>query len=144
MSDFNLGDQVDWHGTSGRIVGLIVDPAAVIEMPNGQKVTVGLDVLTRAPLPTAESSVIWAEWSGDEAEARQHSAYLVLIAGTWYEPHFGRGWQPQELLRHIDSFRIKAEPRAVTARAILDHIWNENGGPVNGYTDIAREYGLDS
>lgn len=35
------------------------------------------------------------------------------------------------------------EPRAVTAQAILDHIWNENGGPVNGYTDLAKEYGVD-
>lgn len=95
-------------------------------------------------LPTEAYTVIWAEWSRKEAEARQHSAYLILIAGIWYEPHFGRDWKPRHLLRHIDSFRVESEPRAVTANAVLDRIADyDKPGTVGVRFSVARDFGVD-
>lgn len=47
MTDFQPGDQVEWFGSIGTVVGVINEPAVIVEWANGTRDTVAERMLQR-------------------------------------------------------------------------------------------------
>jgi hypothetical protein len=79
---------------------------------------------------------------------------LTLHDDGWYDAE-GAGWEKNSLTlaRSITGFEVLAEPRAVTAKAVLERVRQEGliqlalaANPRNGdaFDAIARDFGVES
>lgn len=86
------------------------------------------------PLPTAPYTVIRVTWKDTGDQER-----LVLSdSGTWWGPLMADG-----LRERITSFEVLSEPRAVTAKAVIDRVSEMWTGDERIW-DVAREFGVES
>lgn len=46
---FDILDRVVWSGAEGRVIALTICPSVTVEFDNGDRLTVGQDVLELAP-----------------------------------------------------------------------------------------------
>jgi hypothetical protein len=45
LEEKHLGKKVSWWGQEGEVIGLTIEPSAVLKLDNGRTVTVGQSVL---------------------------------------------------------------------------------------------------
>jgi hypothetical protein len=114
MSDFNPGPgwrEVDPTETSGREV--------VSHFPVGAKA--GRYWVREAPvppLPTAPYTVISVTESTDPDLRGQ----VLTFDGAGYWSNSGHTLGPASMARRVQAFEVLSEPRATTAKAVLDRI----------------------
>lgn len=95
-------------------------------------------------LPTEPHTVIRVAWALDMG----HSD--LVLAGTshkWVNWISGIGFDPNVLSRRIIGFEVLSEPRAVTAKAVLDRVRSREHEFVKDtrvLDGIAREFGVES
>lgn len=51
---FEIGQEVLWQGSRGKVISLTVEPSVSIEFPSGRRLTVGQSVVTTAPKESPE------------------------------------------------------------------------------------------
>lgn len=96
------------------------------------------------PLPTVPYTVIRVQQKNEAAPA----VLTLADDGYWYllEPHTVRH-SARELSRIVDSFEVLAEPRAVTAKALLAearaYVFQALAEDIS-FEHIAKRYGVES
>jgi hypothetical protein len=98
------------------------------------------------PLPTAPYTVIRVTWRRDfplPGGVGPTSDRVLDSIGNWQPITPGGTYRPASLQRDITGFEVLSEPRAVTAKAVLDEVagWIET---TEAYDEVAREFGVES
>jgi hypothetical protein len=137
MSDFNPGPE--WVAVDIRD-----ENTAVYELAqygdDGQLVGAWV---REAPLPTEPYTFILVTWKDGG-----HSV-LTLVDGEWCaNANITKGHTPHQLAKQITGFEVLSEPRAVTAKAVLDRLFEAMQGngmvPGRALTEASREFGVES
>jgi hypothetical protein len=143
MSDFDPGP--GWREVTEREWLSTPIDADHLELASNGKIRHWVREVPVPALPTAPYTVIRVTWRDDQRDPDEYALMVGTGTGKWAYLLTDAGTFSSDVLATlITSFEVLSEPRAVTAKAVLDHIWNENGGPVNGYVDLAKHYGVES
>lgn len=122
-----------WHESSPEIVLDALEACVVQDEPIDDVPTATAD---KSPmLPTDPYTLIRAHLGGLNGE------WLMLLVGhVWVEPGDGKVWNVED----IELVEMVSEPRAVTAKAVLDRVRHEYNDDDAVLRKIARDFGAES
>ena len=134
MSDFNPGP--GWVAVEpADMVAPESGVEEVLHLIPGKQVQRFVREAPVPPLPTAPYTVIRVTWKPLDA---MRTYVFVLLDGFWRNKH-GEVLDPAG----VDSFEVLSEPRATTAKAVLEYIRDTIGDDYFG-TVISDHFGADA